>query len=143
MRKLFRYRHHRPTGILEFDEVESKVIHWSRYRVKRSRLMPKPSGSNGAGTRSGLHGRASLASHREANEPRFNRQSSVSSRKIATAGDFIDAEAGGGEAKKGNGPSETVARWAKRERNRRMREPGQQYRDELLFAEHNTLKYGT
>lgn len=36
----------------------------------------------------------SLASRREANEPRFNRQSSVSSRKIATAGDFIDAEAG-------------------------------------------------
>ena len=28
-------------------------------------------------------------------------------------------------------------------RVRRIREPGQQYRDELLFAVHNTLKYGT
>lgn len=26
---------------------------------------------------------------------------------------------------------------------RRIREPGQQYRDELLFVVHNTLKYGT
>lgn len=92
---------------------------------------------------------ASVASHRGANEPRFNRQSSVSSRKIATAGDFIDAEeAGGGGAEKANEDSEVkrvggAVDEKREERDRRMREPGQQYRDELLFAEHNTLKYGT